>query len=60
MNNLSMGGPDNLRTSVGHNWQEVPINAPPVLKSSLNLPSSGTDGPRISMMVGGAFEHSDV
>ena len=35
--NLSMGGTDNLRTSIGHNWQEGPINAPTVLNSSLNL-----------------------
>ena len=35
--NLSMGGTDNLKTSIGHNWQEGPINAPTVLNSSLNL-----------------------
>jgi cytochrome c peroxidase len=35
--NLSMGGTDNLRTSIGHNWQEGPINSPTVLNSSLNL-----------------------
>jgi cytochrome c peroxidase len=35
--NLSMGGTDNLRTSIGHNWQEGPINAPTVLNSSMNL-----------------------
>ncbi|WP_119154964.1 cytochrome-c peroxidase [Caldimonas tepidiphila] len=35
--NLSMGGSDNLRTSIGHNWQKGPINAPTVLNSSLNL-----------------------
>ncbi len=35
--NLSMGGSDNLPTSIGHNWQEGPINAPTVLNSSLNL-----------------------
>lgn len=35
--NLSMGGSDNLPTSVGHNWQEGPINSPTVLNSSLNL-----------------------
>jgi len=33
--NLSMGGSDNLRTSIGHNWQEGPINSPTVLNSSL-------------------------
>jgi cytochrome c peroxidase len=32
-----MGGTDNLRTSIGHNWQQGPINAPTVLNSSLNL-----------------------
>lgn len=35
--NLSMGGTDNLQTSIGHNWQQGPINAPTVLNSSLNL-----------------------
>lgn len=35
--NLSMGGSDNLPTSVGHNWQEGPINSPTVLNSSMNL-----------------------
>jgi len=35
--NLSMGGTDNLRTSIGHNWQEGPINAPTVLNSSMNV-----------------------
>lgn len=35
--NLSMGGTDNLRTSIGDKWQQGPINAPTVLNSSLNL-----------------------
>lgn len=35
--NLSMGGTDNLPTSIGHNWHEGPISAPTVLNSSLNL-----------------------
>lgn len=35
--NLSMGGSDNLRTSIGHNWHQGPINAPTVLNSSMNL-----------------------
>lgn len=35
--NLSMGGTDNLKTSIGHNWSKGPINAPTVLNSSLNL-----------------------
>lgn len=35
--NLSRGGTDNLPTSIGHNWQEGPINSPTVLNSSLNL-----------------------
>lgn len=35
--NLSMGGTDNLRTSIGHNWTKGPINSPTVLNSSLNL-----------------------
>src|SRR5690554_1193178 len=35
--NLSMGGSDNLQTSVGHNWQAGPINSPTVLNSSMNI-----------------------
>ncbi len=35
--NLSMGGTDNLKTSIGHKWNQGPINAPTVLNSSLNL-----------------------
>jgi cytochrome c peroxidase len=32
-----MGGTDNLMTSIGHNWQQGPINAPTVLNSSMNV-----------------------
>jgi len=35
--NLSLGGTDNLKTSIGHNWQQGPINAPTVLNSSMNV-----------------------
>jgi len=35
--NLSMGGTDNLPTSIGDHWQQGPINAPTVLNSSLNV-----------------------
>jgi cytochrome c peroxidase len=35
--NLSRGGSDNLKTSIGDKWQEGPINSPTVLNSSLNL-----------------------
>jgi len=35
--NLSMGGTDNIKTSIGHNWNEGPSNAPTVLNSSLNV-----------------------
>ena len=35
--NLSMGGTDNLVSSIGHKWQEGPINSPTVLNSSMNL-----------------------
>lgn len=35
--NLSMGGTDNLQTSVGHSWHQGPINSPTVLNSSMNL-----------------------
>jgi len=35
--NLSMGGTDNLPTSIGDHWQQGPINAPTVLNSSMNI-----------------------
>ncbi|MEC5400086.1 cytochrome-c peroxidase [Uliginosibacterium sp. H1] len=35
--NLSMGGTDNIKTSIGDRWQQGPINAPTVLNSSLNF-----------------------
>ena len=35
--NLSMGGTDNIPTSIGDKWQKGPINAPTVLNASLNL-----------------------
>lgn len=35
--NLSMGGSDNLPTSIGDRWQKGPINSPTVLNSSLNV-----------------------
>ncbi len=35
--NLSLGGVDILPTSIGHNWQEGPINAPTVLNSKYML-----------------------
>lgn len=35
--NLSMGGTDNIPTSVGHAWQQGPINAPTVLNAGMNL-----------------------
>lgn len=35
--NLSMGGSDNLPTSIGDKWQQGPINSPTVLNSSMNL-----------------------
>lgn len=35
--NLSMGGSDNLPTSIGHNWSKGEINAPTVLNSSMNV-----------------------
>jgi cytochrome c peroxidase len=35
--NLSMGGSDNLATSIGDNWQQGPINAPTVLNSSMSV-----------------------
>ncbi|MGZ3748031.1 MAG: cytochrome c peroxidase, partial [Pseudobdellovibrionaceae bacterium] len=28
--NLSMGGSDNLKSSIGHHWQKGPINSPTV------------------------------
>lgn len=35
--NLSMGGADNLQTSIGDHWQQGPINSPTVLNSSLSV-----------------------
>jgi len=35
--NLSMGGTDNLKTSIGHHWHQGPINAPTVLNASMNI-----------------------
>ncbi len=35
--NLSMGGADNIPTSIGDKWQQGPINSPTVLNSSLNV-----------------------
>lgn len=35
--NLSMGGTDNLPTSIGDKWSQGAINAPTVLNSSLNV-----------------------
>jgi cytochrome c peroxidase len=35
--NLSLGGTDNLKTSIGDQWHQGPINAPTVLNSSLNF-----------------------
>ncbi len=35
--NLSMGGTDNLKSSIGHGWQQGPINSPTVLNSSMNV-----------------------
>ena len=32
-----MGGSDNLPTSIGHDWQEGPINSPTVLNATLNF-----------------------
>lgn len=33
--NLSRGGTDNIKTSIGHKWSAGPVNAPTVLNSSL-------------------------
>jgi cytochrome c peroxidase len=35
--NLSIGGSDNLTSSIGHKWNKGPINSPTVLNSSLSL-----------------------
>ncbi|WP_374569468.1 cytochrome-c peroxidase [Ideonella sp.] len=35
--NLSMGGTDNVRSSIGHHWAQGPINAPTVLNASFNV-----------------------
>lgn len=35
--NLAMGGSDNLKSSIGHSWQEGSINSPTVLNASLSI-----------------------
>ncbi len=35
--NLSMGGADNIPTSIGHGWHQGPINAPTVLNAGLQV-----------------------
>jgi cytochrome c peroxidase len=35
--NLGMGGSDNIKGSIGHNWQQGGINSPTVLNSSLSI-----------------------
>ena len=35
--NLSMGGSDNLKTSIGDKWKQGLVNSPTVLNSSLNF-----------------------
>lgn len=35
--NLSLGGTDNIKTSIGHNWQQGPINSPTVLNARMNV-----------------------
>ncbi len=35
--NLSLGGTDNLKTSVGHRWRAGPVNSPTVFNSSLSI-----------------------
>lgn len=35
--NLSLGGTDNLKTSVGHRWRSGPVNSPTVFNSSLSI-----------------------
>jgi cytochrome c peroxidase len=35
--NLSMGGSDNLKSSIGDHWHQGPINSPTVLNSSLSV-----------------------
>lgn len=35
--NLSMGGSDNLPTSIGHQWHQGPINSPTVLNSRFSI-----------------------
>lgn len=32
-----MGGTDNIKTSIGHNWQRGPINSPTVLNAGMNV-----------------------
>jgi cytochrome c peroxidase len=34
---LTLGGTDNLLSSIGHGWQQGPINSPTLLNSGMNL-----------------------
>ena len=52
--NLSMGGSDNLATSIGHNWQKGPINAPTVLNSSMNVAQFWVTSTTLSMVGDGS------
>lgn len=65
--NLSRGGTDNLRTSIGDRWQQGPINSPTVLNAALNV-AQFWDGraPNLQAQAGGpianpaemAFSHT--
>ncbi len=35
--NLSISGTDNLKTSIGHNWHQGPINSPTVFNATFNI-----------------------
>ena len=56
--NLSMGGTDNLVSSIGHDWNQGPINSPSVLNSSYNL-AQFWDGRAVDLMeqAGGPIEN---
>jgi cytochrome c peroxidase len=52
--NLSMGGSDNLKSSVGDHWQKGPINSPTVLNATFNV-AQFWDGraPTLQVQAGG-------
>jgi cytochrome c peroxidase len=56
--NLSLGGSDNLKSSIGDQWQRGPINSPTVLNASMNV-AQFWDGraPTLKEQAGGPIQN---